>query len=310
MSVEEILNYLSVNDNLVTGGQPTVEQLRAAASAGFSAVINLAGKGARLTLVGEADFVRSLGMTYFHIPVDWENPTAEDFADFERLMRFVSTTKTLLHCAANYRVTAFYSLYAQKHLGWTEEQAINFRQQVWDVSEYPIWEHFITQIQSTFGKEVNLMDETQSTPIPEAAAPVELEQPVSEETEVAESDDKIVSNTLAVSVNAGNDAKIDNSLVLGAVVAGNDASLSDGAAITMVAGANIELTDGGALMAVVGGDTHVKQGGIGILIGGGDVHLEEGSQILMTSRDAAIFGAVAGAVLAVFSLLFRLLRKK
>ena len=40
-------------------------------------------------------------------------------------------SKTLIHCAANFRVTAFYSLYAMKHLGWSEAQAAEFRASVW-----------------------------------------------------------------------------------------------------------------------------------------------------------------------------------
>jgi hypothetical protein len=44
---------------------------------------------------------------------------------------------------ANFRVTAFYALYAQKHLGWSEAQADQFRMSVWQGTDYPIWEKFI-----------------------------------------------------------------------------------------------------------------------------------------------------------------------
>jgi hypothetical protein len=53
-----------------------------------------------------------------------------------------------LHCAANFRVTAFYSLYALKHLGWTEDQAAEFRASVWQVSDYPVWEKFVSNLTS------------------------------------------------------------------------------------------------------------------------------------------------------------------
>jgi len=43
-------------------------------------------------------------------------------------------------------VTAFYALYALKHLGWTAEQAAEFRRTIWQGSDYPVWEAFITRL--------------------------------------------------------------------------------------------------------------------------------------------------------------------
>jgi len=40
--------------------------------------------------------------------------------------------------AANYRVTAFLSLYAQKHWGWSEAEADTFRARIWAGSNHPI----------------------------------------------------------------------------------------------------------------------------------------------------------------------------
>jgi len=71
-----------------------------------------------------------------------------DFDAFDHLMTQLPKSKTLLHCAANFRATAFYSLYAMKHLGWTEEQADTFRQPIWKGSDYPIWEKFIREVKS------------------------------------------------------------------------------------------------------------------------------------------------------------------
>ena len=147
MSTQEIYNYKPVNDKLITGGQPTEEQLRSAAAEGITTVINLATFG-RTSLPDEAGLVRSLGMTYHHIPVDWENPKESDFAAFEQAMQAPAQGKTLLHCAANFRVTAFYGLYALKHLGWSESQADEFRAPIWQGSNHPVWEEFIRQMKS------------------------------------------------------------------------------------------------------------------------------------------------------------------
>ena len=53
--------------------------------------------------------------------------------------------RTLIHCAANFRVTAFYTLYARKHLGWSEAQAAALRDRIWAGSDYPVWEAFIAR---------------------------------------------------------------------------------------------------------------------------------------------------------------------
>lgn len=145
MGTDEIYNHIKVNERLITSGQPTEDQLRDAAAEGFTAVINLAPVNPPYTPVDEAGLVRSLGMEYVYIPVDWNNPTDADFAAFESAMIRLYGEKVLLHCAANYRVTAFYSLYALKHLGWTEEQAGTFRAQIWAGSHYPVWGSFIAR---------------------------------------------------------------------------------------------------------------------------------------------------------------------
>lgn len=145
MATGEIFNYVKVNDRLITAGQPTADQLRAAADEGFMAVINLATYNPGHSLENEGGLVGALGMEYVHIPVEWGNPTDTDYAAFEQAMRRLAGEKLLIHCAANFRVTAFYSLYAQQHLGWSEAQADAFRAGIWAGSDYPIWEDFIAR---------------------------------------------------------------------------------------------------------------------------------------------------------------------
>ncbi|MCS6910052.1 MAG: protein tyrosine phosphatase family protein [Anaerolineales bacterium] len=116
MSSKEIYNHLKVSEDILTAGQPTAEQLRAAATEGVVNVINLATDNPPHLPEDEAGLVRALGLNYFHIPVAWDNPKESDFAAFEATLASLPPGKTLIHCAANFRVTAFYSLYAQKHL--------------------------------------------------------------------------------------------------------------------------------------------------------------------------------------------------
>ncbi len=148
MSTETIFNYRKVNDQLITAGQPQDEQLKAAAEEGVRTIINLATINPGYSLPDEAGLVESLGMVYYHIPVVWDNPQESDFAEFERVMQALPEGKTLIHCAANFRVTAFYALYAMKHLGWSEAQADEFRASIWQGSDYPVWEEFIGRMKA------------------------------------------------------------------------------------------------------------------------------------------------------------------
>jgi len=147
MPTTAIYNVITVNDAVLTGGQPTAEQLEAVAAEGYSAVINLAPYDPARSLADEAGLARSLGLAYDHIPVDWANPTDADFAAFEQIMLRRVGAKILIHCMANFRATAFYSLFAQKHLGWSQAQAEVLRDAIWKDSDYPVWRAFIARVQ-------------------------------------------------------------------------------------------------------------------------------------------------------------------
>jgi uncharacterized protein (TIGR01244 family) len=153
MTIQEIKNYRQVNDLLSLGGQPTEEQLKAIAREGFKIVINLATINPRYSLEDEGASVRAVGMSYYHVPVEWTNPTEDDFESFENILRQLGGEKTFIHCAANLRATAFYRLYALKHLGWSEEQMNTLMAPVWDSSSYPIWDSFIDEMKATIKRD-------------------------------------------------------------------------------------------------------------------------------------------------------------
>ena len=147
MSTEEIRNYHKVDEQVITGGQPTEGQIRAAAEEGLQVVINLATIDPRYSLDDEGGLAQSLGLEYHHIPVVWERPTPADFEAFVAVMRQTQGKRKLIHCAANYRVTAFYSLYAMQELGWSAEQAAALRAIMWQ-RQYPVWDAFIQDMQA------------------------------------------------------------------------------------------------------------------------------------------------------------------
>ena len=147
MSTEDIRNYHKVDEQVITGGQPTEGQIRAAAEEGLQVVINLATIDPRYSLDDEGGLAQSLDLEYHHIPVVWERPTPADFDAFVAVMRQTQGKRKLIHCAANYRVTAFYSLYAMQELGWSAEQAAALRATMWQ-RQYPVWDAFIQDMQT------------------------------------------------------------------------------------------------------------------------------------------------------------------
>ncbi len=78
MSTDDIRNVLRVDDHTLTGGQPSEDQLRAAAAEGLEVVVNLATLDPRYALPDEAGLARTLGLAYHHLPVAWDSPTPAD----------------------------------------------------------------------------------------------------------------------------------------------------------------------------------------------------------------------------------------
>ena len=146
MSNSEIFNFRQIDDRLVTAGQPSEDQLRDLAADGFEAVINIAPIDPRYSLADEQAVAEGGNMLYWHLPVAWEAPGEQDFVDFVGQMDRWADMKLLVHCAANYRVSAFYALYGMLRLSWSWEQAKTFISERWNPADYPPWETFIENL--------------------------------------------------------------------------------------------------------------------------------------------------------------------
>ncbi len=134
-SIEDVLNFINYNKNLSSSGQPTANQFPLIREAGYGVVINLAPCSIiENSLKDEEAAVIGLGMRYIHIPVNFFNPTEEDFHRFAEAMKSASGEKIWVHCAANARASSFVFRYRCRVLGEDENVA------VWDLRE--IWEPF------------------------------------------------------------------------------------------------------------------------------------------------------------------------
>ena len=139
-SLEGIFNYLPINDDLVTSGQPTESQFAMVKAAGFDHVINLAPHNTENALADEAATLAELDIRYTHIPVNWQAPKDADFARFCDAIEAAGDNPVWVHCAANMRVSAFIFRYRCEVQGLTREEARKDLHKIWE--PFGVWKEF------------------------------------------------------------------------------------------------------------------------------------------------------------------------
>jgi protein tyrosine phosphatase (PTP) superfamily phosphohydrolase (DUF442 family) len=149
MDIEASYNFRRMTERLTTSGIVPPDGLKALRAQGYEVVINLLPDTGRDAIPNERDIVESQGIEYIYIPVDFKQPTSSDFSTFSEALDRVREKKVHVHCAANYRVSAFYSLYLVSRGLWSAEQAMEFIRSVWQPrqpSEQPGWSDFIAVV--------------------------------------------------------------------------------------------------------------------------------------------------------------------
>src|SRR5262245_9022223 len=138
MSIEDSYNFRRINEGLTTSGRVNVAQLGELRREGYDAVINLL-PDSESDVADEARIVREQGMDYVYIPVDFQRPTRADLDAFVEAMDARRGGKIHVHCAANYRVSAFYSIYALRRGLCTRDEANELVHSVWNPADFPAW---------------------------------------------------------------------------------------------------------------------------------------------------------------------------
>lgn len=138
-----VYNYRQVSNTLSCSGQPGEEQLSLIAAEGYRVIINLGLADGKYALTNESASVKQPGMAYHHIPVQFDDPRRDELVAFFTLMDQHLSDKTWVHCAANYRASAFTGLYLFSIHQLDEEGLISFIEDVWQPD--PIWQQFIEE---------------------------------------------------------------------------------------------------------------------------------------------------------------------
>lgn len=139
----DIFRYIRIDEKLATSGQPLEEELGELARNGVEVVINLAlHDNPDYSLADEPGEVISHGMTYVHIPVQFDAPTEADLRMFFEAMDRHQGRRTLVHCAANKRATTFVGLYRALRQGCALGDAFAPMREVWEPN--PVWASFVS----------------------------------------------------------------------------------------------------------------------------------------------------------------------
>ena len=136
-----ILNWRRLDERITTSGQPNEAQLAEIRDLGVKTVINLALHTHEKALPDEAATVSGLGMTYTHIPVEFDAPTEDDYRRFCDAMAASDRAPVHVHCIVNARVTAFFYRYQTEILGHDPVEARAMMDSVWRPGG--VWAAFI-----------------------------------------------------------------------------------------------------------------------------------------------------------------------
>jgi uncharacterized protein (TIGR01244 family) len=141
-TLEHIRNFLRLDDRLATSGMPQPDDFAVLRQAGFEVVINLALPTSDNALPNEGELVSAQGMTYVHIPVNFESPQPADFERFTRVMDACAGQRLFVHCAANMRVSAFVFLHRLR-LGADRAMAERDLTKIWQPDG--VWRDFVNR---------------------------------------------------------------------------------------------------------------------------------------------------------------------
>jgi uncharacterized protein (TIGR01244 family) len=120
--VPPIRNFMRINKEFCTGGQPRLEHLEKLKSEGVKAIINLRPTGEHRAAEEQAK-AKELGLRYFNIPVVFGDPKEEQATEFLRITDDPENRPAFIHCASAIRVGAFWMIRRVLRDGWSVEAA-------------------------------------------------------------------------------------------------------------------------------------------------------------------------------------------
>jgi len=117
-----IRNFVRVDSQFCTGGQPRLEHLAQLKADGVKAILNLRQPSEHRAAEEEAK-AKELGLKYFNIPVAYAEPKEEQATEFLKITDDPANRPIFIHCTAAIRVGAFWMIRRVLRDGWSIEAA-------------------------------------------------------------------------------------------------------------------------------------------------------------------------------------------
>ncbi|PCJ47498.1 MAG: hypothetical protein COA74_11375 [Gammaproteobacteria bacterium] len=110
-------------EKIITGGQPSLEDLKALKAQGVTNIINLRGLG-ESNNYNESEEAKKMGFNYVSLEIsDASSVSIENAKKLDEILKTMQGT-TLVHCGSSNRVGALFAIKAAAVDGKTHEQAI------------------------------------------------------------------------------------------------------------------------------------------------------------------------------------------
>ena len=148
IAFNDLSNYVIDSESMVSAGQPNEKHFQVFKDLGVTKVIDLR-PGDRTE---ESTTVSALGLDYYNVQVDWNNPTLQNFLDYVSYMKrdHETTNVTLTHCQLNWRGAVFTYLYRVTQLQEPESLAREHMTATWKPNK--TWQAFIDETLAHFQK--------------------------------------------------------------------------------------------------------------------------------------------------------------
>lgn len=145
-----ILKFYAYSPSLAASGQPKRSQFSDIAAAGYKVVINVSSSDSNPAwLQDEKQLAESAGMTYFHIPINWDRPDVNQVIEAVNLLERLEGHNVLIHCYVNSRASLVTYLFRASKAGAIEADEKETLTKLWkqnrgyELENLPQWQFLL-----------------------------------------------------------------------------------------------------------------------------------------------------------------------
>lgn len=139
------MDAMKINDEVTVGPQPTGNQLKELANAGFKSIINFRTEGEEdqpLSPTQEGENVKQLGLSYLHIPVSMKS-MSEETVDQLREQFHELPKPVFAHCKSGKRAGAMVMMHMASKQGLSGKQTLQQAEQMGFKCDQPELKQFV-----------------------------------------------------------------------------------------------------------------------------------------------------------------------